>query len=183
MTSSAVANRYANALADVALDPKSQTRTDVILAELRSFTALLVSSGEMQNALASPAVSLGQKRAVIARIADAQKIGPVTRNFLLVLSKHRRMDALPAIVDAFETVLDARLGFSRGDVISAQELTGEQRTQLEMELSRLTGKGVRLRYRTDPGLIGGVVAHIGSTVYDGSVKGRLEKIERQLSAQ
>jgi F-type H+-transporting ATPase subunit delta len=183
MTSPAVASRYANALADVVLDPKSQSKPDQLMAEMRTFATLLEGSPELQNALASPSVPVGRKRAVLGRIADKLGLGRIGRNFLFVLISHRRMDALAAVVDAFEVVLDERLGFSRGNVTSAQELNGGQQAQLETELARLTGRRMRLRFTTDPGLIGGVVARIGSTVYDGSVKGRLETMGRQLSAE
>jgi F-type H+-transporting ATPase subunit delta len=183
MTSPAVASRYANALADVVLDPKSQSKPEQVLAALRTFAALLDGSPELQNALASPSVALARKRAVVGKLADALAMATIERNFLYVLISHRRINALDAMVDSFEVVLDERLGFSRGDITSAQELNGGQRAQLEAELARLTGRRMRLRFTTDPGLIGGVVARIGSTVYDGSVKGRLESMARQLNAE
>ncbi len=183
MTSPAVASRYANALADVVLDPKSQVQPPAVAQELRAFDAVLASSAELRHALASPSVPVARKRAVIERIVAMLGSGRVTRNFLFVLNQHRRMDALAAVIESFEIVLDERLGFSRGHVTSACDLNPAQRQQLEAELGRLTGRRMRLRFDIDQNLIGGVVARIGSTVYDGSVKGRLQALERQLSAE
>lgn len=183
MTSPAVSSRYANALVDVVLDPKSQAQPADVTRDLRAFEAVLAGSAELRHALASPSVPTSRKRSVIARIADQLACGRVARNFLFVLNQHRRMEALAAVIEIFEILLDERLGFSRGHVTSARELNPAQRQQLETELGRLTGRRMRLKFETDDSLIGGVVARIGSTVYDGSVKGRLEALGRQLSAE
>jgi F-type H+-transporting ATPase subunit delta len=183
MTSPAVASRYASALVDVVLDPKSQTQPQQITTELQAFAAVLDSSEALRHALASPAVATGRKKAVIGRLADQLALGRIARNFLFVLNSKRRMDALTAVLETFEIQLDERLGFSRANVTSARELSAAQRAQLEAELTRLTGKRMRLKFATNQDLIGGVVARIGSTVYDGSVKGRLEALARQLSAE
>jgi F-type H+-transporting ATPase subunit delta len=183
MTSPAVRSRYANALVDVVLDPKSNVQAPDVARELRAFAAILADSAELRHALASPSVPTVRKRAVIGRIADQLGSGRITRNFLYVLNQHARMDALAAVVETFEEALDERLGFSRADVTSARELDEGQRQQLEAELGRLTGRRMRLKFSTDESLLGGVVARIGSTMYDGSVKGRLATLGRQLSAE
>jgi F-type H+-transporting ATPase subunit delta len=183
MTSSAVAARYANALADVVAVPSSPLRPDAALAELRAFEAALSGSPELHNALVTPAVPAGRKKAVIARVGDVLRLSRIPRNFLFVLIDHRRIAALADILQTFETVLDERLGFARADVASALELTPRQRESLNSHLERLTGKRVRARYSVDPALIGGVVARIGSTVYDGSVRGQLHSLQRRLSAE
>ena len=183
MTSPAVASRYANALVDVVLDPKAHAEPPAIAAELRTFDAVLASAAELRQALASPSVPMARKRAVIGKIADRLGLGRIARNFLFVLNQHRRMEALAAVIDTFEVRLDERLGFSRANVSSARELDANQRLQLEAGLGRLTGKRMRLKFNIDESLIGGLVARIGSTVYDGSVKGRLAALGRQLSAE
>jgi len=183
MTSPAVRSRYANALVDVVLDPKAKVQAPDVARELRAFAAVLAASAELRHALASPSVPTARKKAVIGRIAGQLGLGRITQNFLYVLNQHARMDALLAVVETFEVVLDERLGYSRADVISAGELDAAQRQQLEAELGRLTGKRMRLKFSTDESLLGGVVARIGSTVYDGSVKGRLASLGRQLSAE
>jgi F-type H+-transporting ATPase subunit delta len=183
MTHSALATRYANALADVVTTGASGTNADAIITELRAFDAALHSSLELQAALTSPAVPPGRKRAVVGRIADALQLSRVARNFLFVLIDHRRIVSLTEIIHSFETVSDERLGFARADVSSARELAEPQRKTLSLQLERLTGKRVRARYSVDDSLIGGVVARIGSTVYDGSVRGQLDSLGKRLSTE
>jgi len=183
MTLSAVATRYANALADVVTADRSAVKPQEALSNLRSFQAALAESPELHNALITPAVPLPRKRAVISRIADVLGISRIVRNFLLVLIDHRRIASMSDIADSFEVILDERLGFARADVKSAVELNEQQRGALNKELERLSGKRIRARFGVDGALIGGVVARIGSTVYDGSVRGQLETIQRRLSTE
>ena len=183
MTSSAVATRYANALADVVTAAGSAVKPQDAVLQLRAFAAAMAESPELYNSLITPAVPLARKRAVVSRIADALQIARIVRNFLLVLIDHRRIPALPDIADTLEVVLDERLGIARAEVTSAAQLTEQQRSALNAELERLTGKRIRARYGVDGSLIGGVVARIGSTVYDGSVRAQLEIIQRRLTTE
>lgn len=183
MTHSAVAARYANALADVVTAASSAVRPPEALSALRSFEGALKESPELHGVLVTPAVPLARKRAVVTRIGEALGISRIVRNFLLVLIDHRRIAEVGAVADAFEVVLDERLGFARAEVSSAAELSEAQRSELEAVLDRLTGKRIRARYAVDKALIGGAVARIGSTVYDGSVRGQLQSIGRCLSAE
>jgi hypothetical protein len=105
MTHSAVATRYANALADV-VTTGAGAAAEATLGELRAFESVLRSSSELQNALISPAVPPSRKRAVVGRLADTLKLSRVTRNFLFVLIDHRRIASLADIVQSFETVAD-----------------------------------------------------------------------------
>jgi F-type H+-transporting ATPase subunit delta len=182
MTHSAVATRYANALADV-VTTGAGAAAGATLGELQAFESVLASSSELQNALTSPAVPPSRKRAVVGRLADTLKLSRVTRNFLFVLIDHRRIASLADIVQSFETVADERLGFARADVSSAREIPEPQRKQLNAQLERLSGKRIRARYSVDDSLIGGVVARIGSTVYDGSVRGQLNSLGKRLSTE
>jgi F-type H+-transporting ATPase subunit delta len=183
MTLSAIAARYANALADVVTAPASPLRPQDAVAELCAFEAALRSSPELHNALTTPAVPTGRKRAVIGRIVDVLKLSRISRNFLFVLVDHRRIATLGDVIHSFELIVDERLGFARAEVASASELGEPVRAALNAELERLTGKRIRMRLKVDPSLIGGVVARIGSTVYDGSVRGQLGALERRLSAE
>src|SRR5687768_3124583 len=183
MPISAVATRYANALADVVTASKSAMDPKAALAELRTFESTLQGSPELHNALITPAVAGSRKKAVIGRIADALKLSQFIRNFLFVLVDHRRIALLSDIIQSFELVIDERLGFARAEISSARELTEPQRTALNAQLERLSGKRIRPQYAVDGELIGGVVARIGSTVYNGSVRGQLESLKHRLSAE
>ncbi len=183
MTLSAVAARYANALADVVTATGSSLNPQQAVAELRAFEGALADSPELQNALITPAVPAARKRAVVGRVADLLKLSRVTRNFLFVLVDKRRIASLSGIIKDFEAVVDARLGFAQAEVSSPVELTDAQSRALNAQLERLTGKRIRMRFTLDPSLIGGAVARIGSTVYDGSVRGQLASLERRLTTE
>ena len=122
-----------------------------------------------------------RKRAVVNRLARMLPLSSVVRRFLLVVVDHRRTHLLADILEAFETVMDERLGVVRADVSSAHELTSGQRDELLAGLARITGKQARARFSIRPDLIGGVVARIGSTVYDGSVRGQLQALKHRLA--
>src|ERR1017187_2914155 len=179
MTLSAVATRYANALADVVTASGSALRPQDAVPELHAIADTLQASLELREALATPAVPLSRKRAVVGRIADILRLSRITRNFLFVLVDHRRVDALPEIVHSFELIVDERLGFARAEVSTPRELDDAQRASVNAELDRITGKRIRMRFAIDESLVGGVVARIGSTVYDGSVRGQLQSLERR----
>jgi F-type H+-transporting ATPase subunit delta len=183
MTQSALASRYARALVDVATDPKSGADPHRILEELRSFDSVYAGSAELRNALTSPSVPPARKRAVAGKIGEKLGVSRIARNFLFVLGDHRRFAILAEILETFDVLLDERLGFVRGNVSSARELDQRQRDAVSRELERLTGKKIRLRFALDQQLIGGLVARIGSTVYDGSVKGQLQSLGKRLAAE
>jgi F-type H+-transporting ATPase subunit delta len=186
MTSSAVVTRYANALADVVMGgPDVGTRVvqpGDAAAQLQAFAQLVAESNDLRNALTSPSVSLARKRAVISKIVEMQGAARVVRNFLLVLSDHRRLDALTEVASTFASVVDERLGFARAEIQSAQELRPQQQDDLVVKISQLTGKKVRPAWKVNPQLLGGVVVNVGSKVYDGSVRGQLAAIGRKLAA-
>jgi F-type H+-transporting ATPase subunit delta len=182
MTSATVVNRYAHALADVIVAPNSEVQPADALAQLRTFYASASAVPELQKVLASPAVSTVRKRTVIRAIANALELQRIVVNFLLVLSDHRRWTALHEVIEALDAVLDEHLGFERAEIHSAYELSEQQRDELSRELARIAGRQIRLCLAVDPDLIGGVTAHVGSTVYDGSVRGQLAKLRQSLAA-
>jgi F-type H+-transporting ATPase subunit delta len=179
----AVSFRYARALVDSVIAPQSQVNPKQALAELRIFSGMVRHSAELRNVLLSPAVSNAKKRNVIGRFAESLPLSRLVRNFLFVIVDRRRTDLLDDMADAFETALDERLGIIRADVKSAAALNDRQQSELQQELSRVSGKQVRCDFSIDPSLIGGVVARIGSTVYDGSVRSQLETMRERLVAQ
>jgi F-type H+-transporting ATPase subunit delta len=181
---SAVANRYARALVDVVMAPGSPLKPEDAVTQLRAVDAVIQESPELRNALLTPAIQNSRKRAVMAKLLEETAGGsPLIRNFTYVLIDHRRIPIIGEIREAFELQVDERLGFARAEVTSAAPLEHSVGEQLETELSRLTGKRMRLRFDVDPALLGGVVARIGSTVYDGSVRGELRQLAKKLTGQ
>lgn len=181
MISSAVVNRYASALADVVLAPNSGVEPAQAVDQLRAFSDALASSPQLRAVLATPAIPVAKKRAVIKDLAAKLGLATIVRNLVLVVNDHRRISGLPQIASAFEGMLDERLGFVRAEVRSAFSLNDKQQGELAEQLGRLAGKRVRPRFAIDPDLIGGVTALIGSTVYDGSVRGQLADIRDRLT--
>jgi F-type H+-transporting ATPase subunit delta len=174
----ALAFRYGRALADLALpalDPAA------IAAELGLFEQTLAECRDLQIALESPTVPPARKRAVIARLAGLLPFSDLVRRFLCVLTDHRRTALIGEVREAFEAVVDERLGIVRADVVSAKPLAERERQEIVGTLTRLTRKQARALFRVEDGLIGGVVARIGSTVYDGSIRGQLQGLRQKLA--
>lgn len=179
---SVIAARYARALVDVVTADGAQIDTARVVGELHNVQGMMEGSAELKAALASPAVSPARKRAVMAKLMDSLGVLRQVRNFVFVIIDHGRVHELPPIIEAFEQLLDERLGFVRADISSAHELTEPQRASLEAQIARLAGRKARLKFSIDPDLIAGVVARVGSTVYDGSVRGQLERLRTKLGA-
>lgn len=177
----AVATRYARALADLVTKPGAAADPEHVSADLQLFEEALAASAQLRNVLLSPAVPSVRKRAVVTDLARVLPLSDIVRRFLCVLIDHRRIDVVSGIREAFESVIDERTGVVRVDVASARQLTPGQRDELVRELSRITGKQARPRFSIDPNLIGGVVARVGSTVYDSSVRGQLQDLRARLA--
>ncbi len=172
-----VADRYADALADVAL---AQNAASQVRRELADFLALMRESPELRVLLENPAVPRASKRGVIEALAARLGASPVMRNFLLVVLDRRRIALLGEIEAAFAEKLDQRQGITRADVTTARALDDAERQRLCGVLEQITGKHVEPEYRLDAGLIAGAVVRIGSTIYDGSVRAQLERLRAQL---
>ena len=179
----AAASRYARALVDVVLAPGSPLKPEDAVAQLRLVAQTVAGSNELANALLTPAVQTSRKRAVMGRLLQGLRVSHLIQNFVYVVIDHRRIGIIDEIADAFEQLVDARLGFIRAEVTSAEPLDQRRSSEIESELSNLTGKRMRLHFSVDAALLGGVSARIGSKLYDGSVRGQLEQLRRQLTEQ
>ena len=101
---------------------------------------------------------------------------------MAVLIDHRRINLLDQVIKDFEQELNQRLGFTEADITSARDLSDSERRAIESQIKSLTGKKVRARYARDTSILGGAIVKLGSTIYDGSIKGQLERIRAQLSS-
>jgi F-type H+-transporting ATPase subunit delta len=176
----AVANRYARALVDVVTASTSTVQPEDAVRQLRAVDEMLAGSSELRIALSTPAISNARKRAVMGDLLKEMSVSDLIRNFVFVIINHRRIGMLGEMTEAFDLLMDQRLGFVRAEVTSAAALDARRSASLEAELSRLTGKRMRLRFAVDSSLLGGAVARIGSTVFDGSIRGQLQQLRRQL---
>jgi F-type H+-transporting ATPase subunit delta len=176
----AVTNRYARAFADVVFDRKLDSTR--VVQELHAFIDLMQQSTELRRVLENPAIPAGQKRSLLDAITGRLGLLREVRNFLAILIDHQRIMFLTDISQQFEHELHERMGFAEAEVTSARVLSDEERRELETQISTITGKRVLAKYGTDAKLLGGAVVRVGSTIYDGSVRGQLEKIREQLSS-
>jgi F-type H+-transporting ATPase subunit delta len=176
----ALADRYADALADVALAENAAAKTR---QEFADFLGLLHESPQLGVLLESPAVPRTSKRAVVEALVTRMGASRTLRNFLCVVLDRRRMRLLPEIQQSLDRRLDERQGITRADVSSPHELPETDKARLRGVLEHLTGRRVEARYRLDPALIAGTVVRIGSTIYDGSVRAQLERLRVRLASE
>jgi F-type H+-transporting ATPase subunit delta len=175
-----VASTYARAFADVVLEAHLDRERAV--GGLRRIEGLLNESVELRRVWENPAVPADQKRKLLDAIAERAGIEPHVRNLIAVLIDHRRTPFLERITEQLEKELDARLGFVEAQVTSARELPDGEKRGLEAEIAKVTGKKVRAHFGLDASLLGGATVRVGSTIYDGSVKGQLERIKQAISS-
>jgi F-type H+-transporting ATPase subunit delta len=171
---------YARAFADAVfanrLDPAQALKEALSMAEL------VAGNRELRDVWETPSISADQKRSVLDAIVARQGVSRTVRNFLAVLIDHRRTSFLGPIVKEFEQELDQRMGFAEAEISSARDLTDPEKHVLEGQVQKLIGKKVRARYLRDTSLLGGAMVRVGSTIYDGSVNGQLERIRQALSS-
>lgn len=174
-----VTGRYARAFAEVIAAQKGDAEQAIV--ELEQMAVLVDSSSELRNVLSNPAVENKQKISLLDAIIKKMGASRPLRNFMAVLIEHHRVGQIRDIAEQFKKDLDARMGIAEAKVSSARELTAVEKKSLEKQLATTTGKTIRATYTQDESLLGGAIARVGSTIYDGSVRGRLEKIKQQIS--
>jgi len=172
--------QYANALADIALE---QGAAQPVLKQLSEFGAAFAESAELRTFLATPGVERGAKHGVIEKLAARMGASKIIRNFLFVMVDNQRTALLPDILKAFQEVIRQRQGVAEAEVSSAVDLSGAQKGQLLQTLERLTSKKIQAKYALEPELLGGAVVRIGDTIYDGSLRTRLNEMRARLTAE
>ena len=174
------ASAYAGALADVAM---ASGRAETLRQEVRGFAELAAGSAELREFLESPAISRETKQQLLAGLVMRMGASQELRNFLFVLVDHHRTSLVAEIAREFETKLLERLGVAEVNITSARELTAPQKQKMAGTLESMTGKKIEAHYAVDPGLVGGLVVRIGSTVYDGSVRAQLDRLGASLTGE
>jgi len=174
-----VTSTYARAFADVViakhLDPAATVSETQLLA------SLVNDSKPLREVWENPAIPAAQKRAVLDAIVKRLGISVPVRNFVAVIIDHGRTNLIAELASRFAQELNERLGFAEAEITAVRDLSPDERQNLEKDLARVTGKSIRARYTQDLAILGGVVARVGSTVYDGSVRGQLERLREQLA--
>lgn len=169
---------YARAFADVVVGSKLDSTR--MLQELYSVDALLKDNAQLRRVMENPSIPGDRKRAVLDGVAQKMGLTRQVRNFIAVVTDHRRLPLLTEILKELQQELNDRMGIADAEVVSARELNQDEAKLLEAEIAKLTGKHIRASYRKDPSLLGGALVKVGSTIYDGSVSEQLERIREQL---
>jgi F-type H+-transporting ATPase subunit delta len=175
-----VASTYARAFADVVFSAHLDADREV--GGLRLIATLLAESQDLRRVWENPAVPAEQKRKLLDAIVQREGIEHHARNLMAVLIDHRRVQFLGRIIEQLKKELDARMGIAEAHVSSARELSDDEKRALESQIEKVTGKKVHAHFGLDASLLGGAVVRVGSTIYDGSVKGQLEKIREAISS-
>ncbi len=175
---SVFAARYARALADVVL--QASLNPAEVLQQLEDFAATFAGSKELREVLLNPSLPTGKRVAILDAVNRRIGCGPKVRNFLAVLISRERLAALSEIVEEYRLEMNRRLEISDAEVLTARPLQEQERAKLEREVAALAGTRVNATFLEDKSLIGGAIVRIGSTIYDGSVRGRLERLRERL---
>ncbi len=175
---SALTLRYAHAFASVAAS--NHLDANAAQQQLRDFSDTLADSHELREVLMNPSIANEQKLKVLDAIAGRIGMFPQVRNFLAVIMDHQRLSELEEILTEYHAVADEQSGVAEAEITSAHPLNDQDRVELEAQVAKLAGGQVRATYRQDATLLGGAVVRIGSTVYDGSLRGQFRQLKQRL---
>ena len=143
--------------------------------------AEVAGSNDLQIALLSPSVSRARKLAIAGKLSGIELgLHRLIKNFFLVVVSHRRLHELPAMQHDFDLIVDERTGWIPAEITTAEELTPEQRDDIERTLGLKLGKFIRAQYIVNPSVIGGVRAHVASKEYDTTIRGKLDSMRSRL---
>ena len=174
---SVAARRYAKALLDVLYPAKAEAG----LAQLKDFSTVLAQQSDAKLVFENPTVSNERRKDLLNKIGDALKLDAPIRNFLGILIDRNRLDILGEAITTYSSLLDEKNGVVQAHVTSALELNSAQQAEVTTKLQSLTGKKVKMQVSVDPSLIGGMVAQVGSTIYDGSIRTQLQTFRNSLT--
>jgi F-type H+-transporting ATPase subunit delta len=172
------AARYARAFADVVVD--AQFNPAEVDQQLNDFAVTLAGSKDLKELLLNPSISVRKRVSILDAVNGRVGGGPKVRNFLAVLISHERLSSLSEILTEYRLEMNRRSAISDAEVVSARPLGEQERSALAGQVAELAGTRVNATFREDKSLIGGVIVRIGSTIYDGSVRGRLERLKERL---
>ncbi len=171
---SALAERYATALFDIADERRA---FDEVATELRQLRAMLAASADLVRLVRSPILSRVDQARAVAALAREAELSPLIRDFLAVVARNRRLFAVPAMIDGFLAKLAERRGEVTAEVVAARPLTEAQLDALSEHLRRTVGRRVFIDARVDQRLIGGMIVKVGSRMVDASVDSKLRRLQ------
>jgi F-type H+-transporting ATPase subunit delta len=178
MVSGSLARRYAKAVFELG---NKQGNVEKLGADLRSLAKAWRESKELETTLASPAIRRSDRKKVLDAVMQRIAVAPTTTNLMYLLLEGERMASVPAISRELGAMIEAKAGRIAAEIVSAKPLDPAQLSQITASLEKLSGKKVSVSHREDPELLGGVVAKLGDTVYDYSLKNQLRIMRDELS--
>jgi F-type H+-transporting ATPase subunit delta len=174
-----LAERYAAALFDLADERRA---LDAVAGDLRELRAMVQGSGDLVRLLRSPVLSRDEQGKAIAALAEHAGLSPLTRDFLGVVARNRRLFAVTAMIEAYLKKLAERRGEVTAEVTVAQPLTEARQAALTEQLRRAVGARVAVDIRVDPALLGGMIVKVGSRMVDASLNSRLQRLRLAMKA-
>jgi F-type H+-transporting ATPase subunit delta len=177
----AFVSRYASAFADVVTAAKLDTAA--IDAQLTDFLATWEGSPELRTFFENPATPVNQKVDVLDKLNAKLKLQKELRNLIALLISNDRIGQVSEVAQAYRRLLQEQMGTRPAEIVTARELDEKERAALVIEIAKLAGSEIDASFTLDKAILGGTVVRIGSTVYDGSVRGRLERLRTVLSEQ
>jgi F-type H+-transporting ATPase subunit delta len=175
-----IARRYATALADVAIERHEERE---VQKELDQWASMIEGHPQLKEVFANPTIVHDHKRKVLEDLIARTRVRETTASFLRVLLRNQRLSQLGEIAARYGLVLDERGGVVAAHVTTARPIPEELRNTLHETLVTATGRKVRLSFSTDETIIGGLVARIGSTIFDGSVQSHLDRLATEMAGQ
>ncbi|NYF51269.1 ATP synthase F1 subunit delta [Tunturiibacter gelidoferens] len=170
--------RYAHAFASVAAS--AHLNAAAAQQQLGDFSGTLAGSHDLREVLMNPSIANEQKLKVLDAIASRIGMFPQVRNFIAVIMDHQRLDELDGILNEYHVLADEQSNVAEAEITSARPLNDQDRAELEAQVAKLAGGRVRATYHQDATLLGGAVVRLGSTVYDGSIRGQLQQLKQKL---
>ena len=179
MTSRAAGKRYAAALFE-AVSKKGDAQRAA--GELTTVSDLLATHGELRQVLSAASVPAAKKQAIVAAVLHAAgATSPDVTRAVQLLAEHDWLELISDLAEAFADRLREADRILPAEIVTAVPLNDGQRASLQSAIAKASGKSVTLSTRVDPSIIGGVVARVGSVVFDGSVTRQLERLKQKLS--
>ena len=172
--------RYAQAFLDVVMSAKLDAHA--VDGQLKDFLATWNGSGELREFFVNPAVPAAQKVEFLDTLNKQLGLAKELRNLLAVLIQNDRIGQVNEVADAYRKLLQLQLGIRQAEIVTARELGSDERESLVAEVGKLAGSKIEATFKLDAAILGGTVVRIGSTVYDGSVRGRLDRLKEALTA-
>jgi F-type H+-transporting ATPase subunit delta len=177
----AFASRYAQAFLDVVTSRKLDTAA--LGRQWSDFLATWDGSAELREFFVNPAIPSKQKVDFLDRLNAKLGLQKELRNLIAVLTDHGRIGDVHEVEASYRRLLQERLGIQQAQIVTSRELSSHERSDLAAKVAQLAGSRIEASFELDASILGGTVVRIGSTVYDGSVKGRLERLKEELAAE